>query len=246
MSNPGNAEAQAANTATEPSFAEKVNEVAKQLTQDDKGAWVLPTDLEVDDSVKFAATLEKRRRDTESALSKTRHQLKTEEETRKALEARGAAQTQLAVTPEEAEELEALKFENPDAWRQKINELEQKATATYQEELKTITSEASQKAELDRRAHVLTQFNNEHPDAQITDEVLANDIPPRIARKLERGEITFDDFLTEAHDFLVTPKRVVGEKAPASPNLGTAGGGTEPSAEALAQQELSDYSNTTF
>jgi len=246
MSNPGNAEAQAATQATETSFAEQVNNTVKQLSQDDKGAWVLPDNLDVDESVKFAATLEKRRRDTESALSKTRNQLKTEEAQRLALEEHGAAHAQINLTPEEAESLATLKFEDPDAWRQRMNELEQRATTTYREEISSVTSQASQEAELNRRAQVLERFNAAHPDGQITDETLVNDIPPRMTRKLEEGEITFDDFLIEAHNYLVSPKSILGTKAPATPNLGRAGGGTEPSDAAQAVADLDSYANTTF
>jgi len=240
MSNPGNAEA-----STE-TFAQQVNNTVNQLTQDDKGTWVLPKDLEVDESVKFAATLEKRRRDTESALSKTRNQLKTEEALREALEKRGAATVKATVPPEEAEALELLKFEDPEAWRVRMNTLEQQATAEYQEELNSMTSEASQKAELARRAQVLEQFNMEHSDAPITDEALINDIPPRISKKLEDGKVTFDEFLQEAYKFLVTPKTIKSQKAEKQPNLGGIGGGDRPTDEALALQDVDDYQHTVF
>jgi len=237
---------QRADSVTEPTFEEQVNSVVKQLKQSDKGVWELPDDVQVADQVKYAAGLEKRRRDTESALGKTRLQLKTEEELRKKLEARAAAGLQLDMSQEEAEALEELQAIDPNAWRLKVNELEQKATTAFQEELNSDRSSISQQAELERRTNVLEQFNMSHPDAPITDETLASEIPPRITKKLEAGTITFEDFLTEAYEFVTRPTTTVSAAAEELPNLGNVGGGSAVSDEAKAGQELADYSKTTF
>lgn len=250
MSNPANPEAQASasenNAAAEQTFEQQVNSVAKQLVQDDAGIWQLPEGLEIDESVKYAAMLEKRRRDTESALGKSRQQLKAEENMRKELEKRVAAQVRIEMTPEEQSELESLKYDDPDAWRVKMNELERKASTTLHEELSTMQSSASQQAELERRAQVLSDFNAAHPDAPISDESLANDIPPRIVKKLEDGKVTFEEFLEESYKFLTTPKTVKDTKLAAQPNLGSAGGGANPSDEAIAAQSINSYQNTVF
>lgn len=248
MSNPAN-EAQVPdnNSETEPkSFEQQVNAVVKQMKQGENGIWQLPDDVEASEEVKFAATLEKRRRDTESALGKTRQQLKAEEQVRKELEQRVAAQVQIDMTPEERESLEHLQETDPDKWRRKMNELEQKATTKLREELDGISLTASQQAELERRAQVLEQFNAEHPDVQLNDEVLENDIPPRIIKKLETGQVSFEDFLAEAYDYLKTPKKVASPKLDAQPNLGKAGGGNTPSHQSQAMGELDSYRNSIF
>jgi len=232
--------------ATEPTFEQKVSDVVKQMKQSDAGVWELPDDAKVDESVRYAATLEKRRRDTESALGKTRQQLKTEASLRETLEKRAAEQVQMQLTPAEAEELDTLKYDDPEAWRKRVNELERKATDSFQEELSNTRSTVSQQAEIERRTQVLTEFNQAHSDAPITDEKLVNDIPPRISKKLEDGKITFEEFLQEAHNFLVRPKKVAGSKATTQPNLGNVGGNESPTDEALALQNVDDYKNTVF
>jgi len=252
MSNPENAAAQGSETNNSEtaentqSFSGQVNSVVKQMTQDDKGIWQMPDGLEVDESVAYAAKLEKRRRDTESALGKTRQQLKAEETMRKTLEQRVAERVQIDILPEEQEKLDSLKYDDPDKWRVEMNKLEQKATTTLREELSGISSEASQQAELERRAQVLEQFNAEHPDVQINDEVLANDIPPRIAKKLENGEVTFEEFLQDSYKFLATPKKVKDDKLEAQPNLSAAGGGSNPAADAVEKSVVNSYQNEVY
>lgn len=233
-------------TATEPTFEQKVSSVVKQMKQSDTGVWEFPDEVEADESVKYAATLEKRRRDTESALGKTRQQLKTEAALRETLEKRAAEQVQMQLTPAEAEELDTLKYDDPEAWRKRVNELERKATDSFQEELSNTRSTVSQQAEIERRAQVLSEFNESHSDAPITDEALVNDIPPRISKKLEDGKITFEEFLQESYKFLAAPKKVVAQKAEKQPNLGNIGGSGSPTDEALALQNVDDYKNTVF
>lgn len=247
MSNPGNAAAQGASDKTsEPlSFADKVNTLVNSATLDDKGNLVLPTDIEASEELKYAATLEKRRRDTQSALSKTSQQLAAESKMRSELEKLVAAQMKVEMTPEDAERLEHLKFDDPEAWRLEMNKLEQKATTQVQEKFTTLSTEASQHAELTRRAQVLEDFNRTAQVA-ITDEVLENDIPPRIVKELETGAISFEDFLAKAHDYLVKPKKVGDTKLDAQPNLGNAGGSSSPSAEALRKAAAQDYNKQSF
>jgi len=251
MSKPGNAVAQGTDSAgaaatTEPTFEQQVNEVVGQLTKDEQGIWQLPDNLEAAPEVKFAATLEKRRRDTESALGITKQKLKTETKVREGLEKRAASLVPLDMTEDERESLEVLKLEDPEAWRKKINALEKKAADSFHEEQLTNRASVSQETELERRASVLEKFNVDHPDAPITDEVLANDIPPRITRELEKGDITFEDFLKESYNFLVSPKVVKDSTVSDEPDLGKAGGGAHPSDSALHHQDTEDYSHAVF
>ncbi|HEC26700.1 MAG TPA: hypothetical protein ENI67_04740 [Gammaproteobacteria bacterium] len=239
MSNPDEAEAQGKQT-----FEQQVGAVVGKLTQDDKGVWQFPESVEAADEVKFAAMTEKRRRDTESALSKTRHELKAEKVLRGELEKRVMAPVEIDEATRA--ELDIMKLEDPEAWRKKYNELEQQANTKLQEELTAITTNAAQQAEISRRTEVLNQFNSAHPTAQITDQTLQDEIPPRISGKLAKGIISFEEFLVEAHDYLVAPKIVGGQELAAQPNLGSAGGGSDASNEAIEVQEITDYAKTVF
>ena len=252
MSNPddksaaqSSADATSATDTTELTFPQQVNAVAKTLTQDEKGVWVKP-EGEVDETVLFAATLEARRRNTESALGKTKNALQTETGMRKKLEQRVTQQVQLNLTPERADELNMLKHEDPDSWRIEMDTLEETARSALREELNTDTQAVSQEVEVARRVDVLASHNELHPDAQVTDEALANDIPPRITKKLEDGNITFEEFLIEASTYLAKPKVVGGEKPGTVVNIGKAGGGSAVSDDAIGSQEQVDYSNTVF
>ena len=250
MSNPDNAEAQEATNkvqaSTESTFEEQVNGVVGQLVQDDEGNWHLPDDVQAKDEVLFAAKLEKRRRDTESAFGKARHQLKVLEETTKEYEKRLAAQVQIELSPEDADRLEQLKIEDPEAWRKEMNHREAEATKTLQEELQGTKKTTSQQAELERRKEVLNQFNKDHSDAPITDDALANDIPPRIVKRLEEGKITFEEFLQESYEFMTDGKSIKKDETSETPNLGKAGGGDTPDPVSAAIQDANDYSKVVF
>lgn len=248
MSNPSNEALVPDSTASEAehkTFEQEVNTVVKQLAQSEDGVWQLPEGTEVSEAVRYAAMLEKRRRDTESALGKTRQQLKAEETMRKELEQRVAAQVSIQMTPEDSELLDHLQDTDINAWRHKMNELEQKATTKLRQELDTISLTASQQAELERRAQVLADFNFATA-TPLTDEMLDNDIPPRIIKKLETGKVSFEEFLAEAHAYIVSPKKVASPKLDAQPNLGKAGGGSEPSHTSQALGDLAEYRNTIF
>lgn len=245
MSNPEEqSAAQSTAQVPEPTFEQKVGEVVKQFTKDESGKTVLPEGLEVDEPVRYAAMAEKRRRDTESALGKTTQKLRAEEATRKELEKRVAGQT--VISPEDQQVLNELKFSDPEAWRIQMNAIEQKATTSLHEELSTISSNASQQAEFDRRVGVLAQFNLDNPDYPVTDEAIINDIPPRITKKLDKGEISFEDFLLEANKYLATPKKIAGTEVQEQPNLGSLGGGSTPSRKALDTEAVESYENQTF
>ncbi len=225
-------------------YEQQVSSALAGMKQDDGGKWVLPDGLSED--VRFSANTERRRRDTESALSKTRLQLKAQESVNEELTKRVTDSTPLAVSAEVSAELEELMYSDPQAWRAKMNELEKTASATTQTELNEMTSKASQQAELELRQNMLNKFNTEHPDTPLTDEVVANDLPPRITNQLAEGRVTFDEFLTLAHTYITTPKKVKGTPVEDLPNIGLAGGGASPSQDAIDGDTSATYQNTIF
>lgn len=232
--------------ATE-TFEDKVNGVVSQMVQGEDGLWKLPSGVEADEAVVYAAKLEKRRRDTESQLGKTKHALKAKEV--EANELRSKVQSFMAdnLTSAQRGDLEELKYSDPEAWRSKMNEIEKAAVAKAEEELQGISLNASQRAELERRAQLLTSYNASNPRYAITDETLANDIPPRITRKLEKGEVTFEEFLEEASAYLKAGKVVGVPSTPETqPNLGNAGGGAKPADSAIKADLVTSYENEIY
>ena len=89
-------------------------------------------------------------------------------------------------------------------------------------------------------------FNKENPDSQITEAVVANDVPPRITTKLAKGKITFEDFLVEVQTYLGKGKAVKQEKTAGQPDLSELGGGDKASEHAVLTDADSSYENVIF
>jgi len=251
MSNSANAEAQAdqipgEDTEQKKTFQEQVNETVKGMTfNEDKQVFELP-EGEHTEELKFAVMAEKRRRDTESVLGKTRQKAKATEAENTELKKRLGQTVQVVITPEEKQELDDLKYSDPDAWRSKVNELETRAAAKLNEDLGEINASASHQAEIERRSQVLDQFSEEHDGFVFTDEMLADDIPPRITKKLSDGKITYEEFLDESYKYLHTKKVVKTEDLEAQPNLGSVGGNDTPSKDNADKDIVGSYKNDIY
>lgn len=232
-------------TTNSNSFEEQVNAAVSKMKQGDNGLWIVPDNLP--DHIAFAAKLEKRRRDTQSALAKTQQELKAAKAVADSLKTKVVEKSTLNLTVQEAEELEDLKISNPEAWRKKLADYEDRASKTLAEELSSIDLDASVQSELERRHQVLTEFLETNPDLVLNDEVFANDLPPRITGKLERGEVSFEDFLEEAKEFLTNGKVIKGTReTDAEPNLGKAGGRSTAADSAVESDFEQSYKNVIF
>lgn len=247
MGNPSKVESSVQNGSDggEMTFDQQVSSIVSQMTVDEKGNYQMP-DIEMSEPLKFAANAERRRRSTESALSKTRLQLKAKEHVNTKLVDKVSSLIKPKVTEEQLAELEDLKFTDPDEWHRKLSAFEKGATSTLNDEMANISSEASQQAIQEMVDNKMAEYNTQNPDAQITQEVLDNELPPAYMRQLSNGDISFDDFLVKANKFLKTPKKVGGKNATDMPNLGEAGGGATPAASAVQGQAEKTYENTIF
>lgn len=196
------------------------------------------------DEAKAKIDYEKRFKDTQSAYTKSQQALKEAQAKLEALEKLTVPRVELDEATKT--ELETLKYEDPDAWRVKVNRLESEAAKKHQETLDEAGRLAAQQAELERRAQVLEEFNRSH-DIVITDEVIQYDVPPRITKKLENGEISFEAYLEEVSQYLKTPKVVGdGNKTLNQPNLNTVGGDDKPSIGAVNKDIAANYKNIVF
>ena len=101
----------------------------------------------------------------------------------------------IQVDPEVAEELEALKYSDPEAWRNKLNAIEKQRA-------KDIESRVAQEIEAERRVQLLNEYNRNNPNHQLDDYVANNVLPASYMKRLEANEISFDTFLKEASDYL--------------------------------------------
>lgn len=188
---------------------------------------------------------EKRYKDTQSVFTKSQQELKAAKARLEVLESLAKPAIQLDAVAQK--ELDDLKFSDPDAWRSKMNALEFEAQKTHQANLSAAEQAALQQAELGRRAQLLEEFNRSHPGMELTDDVITYDVPPRITKKLEKGEISFDDFLVEVSDFLKSPKKVGdANQVLNQPNLGKVGGGENPSEGSVIKDIAANYKNIVF
>lgn len=230
-----------------PTFESRVNEVVNSSTVDDKGNLVLADGIVADEAVMYAAKQVKRFRDTQSAFTKSQQQNKALVAENEKLAASWENDAVSKLSNSEQARLEELKVQDPDAWRTEISNLEETKRTQFKEKREAITKEASQMTELERRGLQLEQFNKDNPNVQITDDVIENDIPPRITRKLEVGEIQFDEYLEEVKSYLTKGKKLApGVKLEEEPNFAGSRGSNTPTKEAVEAQNSDDYSKEIF
>lgn len=166
----------------------------------DEAALLEPNQVEGNEPKQDEGTIdwEKQFKDTQAALTKSRQEvaaLKT-----KAAELEKQLDVQGIQLPEDvAAELEALKYTDPERWRQSLNELEAKRA-------KEIDTKVAQEVEATRRAAVLEEYNRNNPGYEINDYVAENMLPASFTKRLSNGEISFDTFIKEASDYLHSVK----------------------------------------
>ena len=179
------------------------------------------TTQEVDWKAEFERA-EKRRKDTQAAFTKSQQELKTTKAELGVLK----AQAVISLSPDELSALEDLKFSDPEKWRLEVNKLEKAKVDNINTQIMEETKKLSFEEELIRRQSILVEFNQANPGLVIDDEVLQYDVPKRITSKLEKGEVSFEDFLAEVKEYLTTPKTVKTVGVEQQPNLGNVGGGS--------------------
>lgn len=213
------------------SFESVVSSALKLAGRDAKGKLKFPDDTP--EEVKFAATSEQRRRDTQAEYTRTKQEQLALQAEKNELLKRVSNSVEVKLSDEQAEELDDLKFSDPDKWRHKMNVYENNAKAEQAkilgEQLKVISSKGAEEAEIEGRKQVLKEFQEDNPGFVITDEIIANEVPPRITLKLKNNEVTFNEFLIEVKNYLKAGKVLtVPDETLGQPNLGDAGGGSTP------------------
>lgn len=189
---------------------------------------VAPVEVSLEEKLRIA---EQRQKDTQAAYTKGQQAIKALEAEKNKLLELASSQTRVTLTPAEQEALDALKFDDPVEWRKQLNSLENKATLDARVNLTNLTGEAKKAAEqefeLSRRQQVLEEFNAS-AEVPITEELIGNEVPPRITKKLAEGTISFEEFLSEVHTYVTTGKVVKNDSTLDQPNLGNTGGSTTP------------------
>jgi hypothetical protein len=230
---------------------DRVKEVVGQFKTEEDGSITFPDELKktLDPDTLFAATAEHRRRSTQTGYTKGQQKLKAQEAEIAALRDQLAGVTKVQISKEDQQELDKLKYDDPDKWRTRLNELETASMGESRAKLEELTGEARKAAEvqfeLERRQTILDEFNAS-AEIQITDEVIRNDVPPRITSKLEQGKVTWEEFLQEVATYLGKGRTVKQEEILDGPDLGKVVGGKTPGKETLEKSLSESYSKDTY
>lgn len=231
-------------------FKETVNELVGKMVQADDGKFSLPDDVAegLDEPTLFAVTSERRYRDTQSAYTKANQSAKRHEAAANALEAHIMDNTEAPLTDDQKTELSGLKTSDPEAWRSKLNEYETAGKSTIATNLKKIRADSADKGEVEIRKDQMAAFV-ESTGIALTDELIADELPPRFMRDLQSGKTTFDEFLVGAGEFLTANKVIQGADESTeddTKSLGRVAGGQEPTENAQLHQEEQTYEKTMF
>ena len=180
-------------------------------------------------------SLSKAVKDTQSAYTKSRQQIKALE-----LENKLIKEGRFNLPDERKQELEQLKYENPEKWRQEINKLE----AQWQKQIKDEVSKAS--LEEARKAKIeLLQTRYPH----ITEDVLLNDVPPRLVKKLQAADgDDFEKVIKKIDEYLGKGK-VISPSNPdtlGQPNLNKIAGGSKPDQQKANEDLSNKWTKITF
>ena len=80
----------------------------------------------------------------------------------------------------------------------------------------------------------------------MTPEALSQEIPPKFKTQLLSGDITAEEYLGKCFKFLTKDKQVAAPTKSKQPNLSTAGGGVQPTKEAVGEDLVASYEHTIF
>jgi len=236
----------ASNSDTE--IDELVNKHINNL--DDKGKLALPDDMP--DWQKRVIRSEKRQRDAQSELGKTQAQLRESTAINGVLmETAGTmVPDDFQLSDDEITALNKLKTEDPDKYRLEVNALEAKAKTAQQEKLTELTTKAATDATnahtTKNRVTVLAEFRGANPTLVITDDVLVNDVPPRLLAGVTNGDYTYSSYLDKVKEYITTGKVAPKGNEGDPHNPGEMPGSQTPGKSAADKAGKADYAKMTF
>lgn len=217
----------------------QVNELISKATRDEAGKLVLP---EADPALLYAARAEIRRRDTQAEFTKTSQKLKQQEQFASKLTEELETAIVSSVSAMEQARLAELKASDPDAWVAELRNLETKAKGKAAERINTVRANTEAMSETERRALALEEFHKANPGIELNDDVIENDIPPRLTKQLADGKISFEQFLDQSAKFLKGEIKInKGERAPNLPDMSKVAGGSNADEASRSRQSDNDY-----
>lgn len=242
-------EKEAKSSKSTPSVQDQVNELVSAMVEGEDGKWNIPEDKlkDVPEAIVYAAKMEKRHRDTQSAYTKSRQKLKELETVNEGLTEHVIKNATMHLTDEQREELDDLRTSNPEAWREKLNEYEQEAKELQNKKIEEFKDKGKKASEKELREAAYQEFT-ERTGIELSDEVINNQLPASYTKNITEGKWSFDKFLEEAEKFLKPPAKVKGsdDKPENDKDLSKMPGGKEPSEEAQEGNAIQSYSKEIY
>lgn len=228
---------------------DQINDLVSSMVEDENGKWEIPKDKlkDVPEAIVYAAKAEKRFRDTQSSFTKSRQRVKELETVNDNLTEHVIKNATMHLTDQEREELDDLRTSNPEAWREKLNEHEQKAKELQNQKIEEFKNKGKKASEGEMRAAAYQAFT-ERTGIELSDDVIHNQLPASFMKNTEDGKWTFDKFLEEAEKFLKPPTKVKGadDKPENDKDLSKMPGGSEPSDRAQEGDAIQSYTNEVY
>lgn len=224
-------------------LASRVNSAVSAMTYDkEKQQWMLPAGLT--EAEKFCATAEKRVRDNQANQTKLAQKNKILIADKENLLSQLKSDSRVVIPTEKQEELNSLKYSDPEKWRQEMNTLEVTLTAERDSKINEGLVANEQQAALEEQELALQNFNQANPGLEVTRSVIQNDIPPRITKDWETGKLSSKEFLEEVKKYMTSGKSIhQSDGALDQPNLGNVGGGASPGESGGSSKKDDFYSN---
>ncbi len=235
-------------TSNQADIAELVSKHVNNL--DDKGKLNLPDDMP--DWQKHVIRSEKRQRDAQSELSKSQVKLRESEAINGVLMETASTMVpeDFQLSDDEITALNKLKVDDPDKYRLEVNDLEAKAKVSQQEKLTELTTKAAEDATnahtTKNRVTVLAEFRDANPDLIITDDVLVNDVPPRLMAGVTNGDYTYGEYLEKVKAYVTAGKKTPAGNEGDPHNMGNMPGSQTPGKSAAERAGKQDYAKMTF
>jgi hypothetical protein len=236
-------------TTEKKDFKTSVDSVVSAMVQGEDGNWQIPPELleNTPEEVAYAAKLEKRYRDTQSAYTKAQQKSKSLETVNGKLTEHMIRNATLHITDEQRADLDALRATNPEAWREKLSGYEEEAKQLVTSKVSEFQQEGVKVSELELRAQKVAEFKEE-VGVELTDSFIEENLPAKYIKDLEKGTIDFDTFLQRSKDYLTKAKIIKGsdEEPENAPNLGKLGGGHKPAKAAIEGGIVESYKTEIY
>lgn len=192
-----------------------LEESFEALKKDESGKYIIPTDASKE--MKVALNAEARRRETQADYTKKNQENKKLKSMNELLHK--AFEDNFLNTSKIPDDIIQLKEEDPDAYIKYIVEHKEKTKQdfiTKSEELKSKAETESKNYELEV---IVDAYNKENQDAIINDEVVKNDLPPRLLNDLNNGDIDIHEFLSKAKKILKKHSKIKTNQTENSPTM---------------------------